>query len=128
MDDEERRELVRELVVSGEATGPKDLARHLADAGCDVGPDVLKRDLRALGAVRVVSPDGPVLAIAIDASRASAAATSADGGAPRSTSRDAGGTLTAQITSDPDWPLQVVVAAVALAFFLVALVAWLLGS
>ena len=111
-----RRRAVRDLVVAGGVTGPRDLAGRLADAGIDAPPDALRADLRALGVVRVQGPDGPVLAVPED--RGVAASPAARPGA---------GGLVAEITSDPDWKLQVVVLSVVLAFLLAGLVAWLLG-
>ena len=112
-----RRRAVRDLVVAGGVTGPRDLAGRLADAGIDAPPDALRADLRALGVVRVQGPDGPVLAVPED--RGAAAASPA--------TRPCANGLVAEITSDPDWKLQVVVLSVVLAFLLAGLVAWLLG-
>jgi len=122
MDEHDRRELVRNLVVSGAVDGPKDIARELADAGVDVDADILRGDLRAVGAVRVAGADGPTLAILVDKTHAPA---------PTHTepakSKKPQGKLAAEVTSDPDWPLQVVVAAVAVAFLLVAVLVWAIG-
>jgi hypothetical protein len=99
-------------VVAGGITGPRDLARRLADAGIETSPDAIRGDLRALGVVRIVGPDGPLLAVPEDRMPADAGA---------------GPGMVAEITSDPDWKLQVVVLSVVLAFLLAGLVAWLLG-
>ena len=106
-----RRRAVRDLVVAGDITGPRQLAGRLAELGHPTSADDLRADLRALGAVRVVGPSGPVLAVPVD--RAGAAP--GEGG------------LVAEITADPDWKLQAVVLTVVLAFLLAGLVAWLLG-
>ena len=122
MDTHDRREMVRDLVVSGAVDGPKDIARELADAGVEVDADILRGDLRALGAVRVAGADGPTLAILVDRAHASATAH-----AEPVKARKAPGRLAAEVTSDPDWPLQAVVAAVAGAFLLVAVLVWAIG-
>jgi len=112
-----RRRAARDLVVAGGVTGPRDLAGRLAERGIEASPDALRADLRALGVVRVVGPDGPVLAVPED--RGAPA-----GGAP---ARSGAPALVAEITADPDWKLQAVVLTVVLAFLLAGLVAWLLG-
>lgn len=107
-----RRRAARELVVAGGVTGPRDLARRLADRGFEAAPDALRADLRALGVVKVLAPEGTVLALPEEREAVGA------GGA--------GGPV-AEITADPDWKLQAVVVTVVLAFLLAGLVAWLLG-
>lgn len=111
-----RRRAARDLVVAGGVTGPRDLAGRLAERGIEASPDALRADLRALGVVRVLGPDGPVLAVPED--RGAPASGPARSGAPA---------LVAEITADPDWKLQTVVLTVVLAFLLAGLVAWLLG-
>ena len=120
MDEADRRALVRDLVVSGAVDGPKDIARELATAGVDVDAEILRGDLRALGAVRVVGADGPTLAILTDKAAAPAPPEPAKVKKPQ-------GRLVAEVTADPDWPLQAVVAAVAVAFLLIAVVVWAIG-
>lgn len=110
----ERRALVRAEVAAGGVTGLKDLAGRLADAGVDVTPDQLRADLRALGAVRVEGPDGPVLAIPVDGDRSAGR-----GAAPA--------TLAATVADDADWKLQVGVLVVVVVFVLVALLGWLIS-
>lgn len=114
----ERRRAVRMLVVAGGVAGPRDLADRLAERGIESSPDELRADLRALGVVKVVGAEGPVLAVAVDRGA------SAAGGSSRS---GAGRGVVAEVTADPDWKLQAVVLAVVLAFLLAGLVAWLLG-
>lgn len=104
-----RRRATRELVVAGGVTGPRDLARRLADRGFEAAPDALRSDLRAIGVVKVVGPEGTVLAVPAEREAAD------------------GGGLVAEITADPDWKLHVVVLTVVLAFLLAGLVGWLLG-
>ena len=119
MDEADRRALVRDLVVSGAVDGPKDIARELSTAGVDVDAEILRGDLRALGAVRVVGAEGPTLAILTDK-----AAVPAPPEPATTKGKKPQGRLAAEVTADPDWPLQVVVAAVAVAFLLIALLVW----
>lgn len=84
----------------------------MAEAGYDVSPDQLRSDVRALGAVRIEGPDGPVLALPVDVADGSA------GEAPK---------LAAVVTADPDWRLQVGVVIVVALFVLVALLGWLIS-
>jgi hypothetical protein len=124
----ERRRAVRAAIVAGGVTGPRDLVDQLELLGIAAEPDDVRGDLRALGAIRVAGPDGPVLALPAPGS----------GGGPGGGSGGGGGggggagappaeRLTAAITSDPDWKLQAVVVAVVLAFVLAGLLTWALA-
>jgi hypothetical protein len=95
-------------------TSLRELAGRLEDAGVEVTPDVLRSDVRALGAIRVQHGDGTVLALPVDdgAARSSGSATER---------------LAAEVSADPDWRIQVGVVAVVALFVLVGFAGWLLS-
>lgn len=109
-----RRAAVRRELAAGDVASIRDLASRLQAEGVEVTPDALRSDVRALGAVRVQHGDGTILALPVD-----------DGPA-----RPAGGTsdrLTAEVSADPDWKIQVGVVAVVAVFLLVGFLGWLLS-
>lgn len=110
-----RRDEVRRQVAAGDVAGLRELAARLEAEGVTVTPDVLRADLRALGVVRVERGEASVLAIPVD------------GPAPKGP-----GTVTerlaAEVSSDPDWPIQLGVAAVVAVFVLVGLLGWLISA
>ena len=111
----ERRAQVRRQLAAGDVTGLRELAGRLQDDGVTVTADVLRSDVRALGAIRVQHGDTSVLALPVD-----------DAG-----SRAPGGTterLAAEISADPDWRIQVGVVAVVALFLLVAFLGWLIST
>jgi arginine repressor len=109
----ERRAAVRRELAAGDVTGLRDLAARLQAADIAVTPDALRADVRSLGAIRVQHGEGSVLALPVgDAAPAG-----------RTTDR-----LVAEVSSDPDWPIQVGVAAVVGVFLLVALLGWLISG
>ncbi|MCU1453879.1 MAG: hypothetical protein JWN46_2025 [Acidimicrobiales bacterium] len=116
----ERRQTVRTLLRAGEVRGPRDLRRRLGERGYVVDDEELRGDLQAVGAVRVDGPAGPRLGLA-DWSRAGDERP--DDPAPGSAAG-----VVAAVRADPDWPLQVVVVAVAAVFVLVGFLGWLIGG
>ena len=111
----DRRTLVRSELATGEVTGLRMLADRLAARDVVAGPDELRADVRALGAVRVQVGDTSVLALPVDASG-------------RSSSPAAATLLGNELSRDPDWKLQVGVVAVVALFLLVAFAGWLLSA
>ncbi len=109
-----RRKEIRRRLATGDIASLRDLAGRLQDDGITVTPDVLRADVRALGAIRVQHGEGSVLALPVDDSAGRPAA----GAAER---------LTAEIGADPDWRLQVGVVAVVALFLLVGLLGWLIS-
>ena len=111
----DRRAAVRAALGSGEVTGLRMLAERLEADGFEVAPDALRADVRSLGAVRVQHGESSVLALPV---------------APegRGADRSAAPPLAAEIAADPDWKLQVGVAAVVIVFLLVALLGWLIST
>ncbi|MFN8017093.1 MAG: hypothetical protein U0P45_03115 [Acidimicrobiales bacterium] len=105
----ERRAAVRAAIVGGDVDSLRALGTRLRDEGHPVTPDELRADLKELGAVKVESPDGPRYAIPVE---------------EPSTEPPA---AVAALVADPDWPIQVAVAAVVVVFVLVALVGWLIA-
>lgn len=103
------------MIVAGGVTSPRDLAARLHDQGIDAEPAQLRADLRALGAIRVVGPDGEVLAVP------------ADPGSPKQPTSAPGPTLAQEVVADPDWKLQAAVVSVVALLVLVGLLGWLLG-
>jgi hypothetical protein len=112
---------VRRELALGDVAGLRDLAGRLESEGIAVSPDVLRADVRALGAVRVQRGGSSVLALPVDdgSGRPTGPGGSADAGA---TAR-----LANEISADPDWKLQVGVVAVVAVFVLVALLGWLIS-
>ena len=110
----ERRALVRQELAAGDVTGLRMLADRLATRDVVAGPDELRSDVRALGAVRVQAGDASVLALPVDPDARSVPA----GPAPL---------LANEVSRDPDWKLQVGVVAVVAVFLLVAFVGWLIS-
>lgn len=111
-----RRAEVERQLASGDVTGLRALAKRLDDEGISVTPDELRADVRSLGAVRVRHGETSVLALPVDGPAKAGASSS-------STSR-----LAAEVTSDPDWPIQVGVAVVVGAFLVIALLGWLIST
>ena len=109
----ERRSAVRDAVVAGGVDTLRTLGRRLHDEGISAGPDDLRTDLRALGALKVVGPDGPVYALPAEG----------EGHVPRRTPK-----LATELVADPDWPLQLAVVAVLVLFLLVGLVGWIIAA
>jgi hypothetical protein len=111
-----RRAEIERRLAAGDVTGLRALAARLDGAGIAVTPDQLRAEVRSLGAIRVRHGDTSVLALPVD-------------GADRSRGRGAGTQrLAAEVTSDPDWPIQVGVAAVVAVFLLVGLLGWLIST
>ena len=115
-DEQQRREQVRRELGSGQVTGLRDLASRLQAEGIAAGPDQLRADARALGAVRVQMGETSVLALPVGSDGKPAAQPSTVG------------VLAAEVSSDPDWKLQVGVVAVVALFLLVAFLGWLISS
>lgn len=110
-----RRAEVRRQLAEGDVSGLRDLASRLDAAGIDVTPDELRSDVRALGAIRVQQGASSVLALPVDG--------------PAARAPDAGsGRLVAEVSADPDWPIQVGVAAVVAVFLVIGLLGWLISS
>mgnify|MGYP001160337894 CR=1 FL=1 len=109
----DRRAAVRAALATGEVSGLRMLAERVEAAGFEVEPDVLRADVRSLSAVRVQRGDTSVLALPM---------------APegRGADRTPAPKLTAEISADPDWKLQVGVAAVVIVFLVVAVIGWLI--
>lgn len=112
----ERRAQVRRQLAVGDVATLRDLAGRLQDDGVAVTPEELRADVRALGAIRVQHGDGTVLALPVDDPAGRAA-----GG--RTVER-----LTAEVSADPDWRIQVGVVAVVAVFLLVGLLGWLISG
>ncbi|WP_426571046.1 hypothetical protein [Aquihabitans sp. McL0605] len=110
----ERRAQVRQELAAGDVPGLRVLADRLEAHGFTVTPDELRADVRALGAVRVEHGEGSVLALPVDGDSGASAPVAA----PK---------LTAVVSADPDWRLQVGVAAVVVVFLVVALLGWLIS-
>ena len=113
VDVRERRARVRRELAAGDVASMRDLAGRLQADGIEITPEALRSDVRALGAIRVHHGDDAMLALPVDG---------AAGGSGSSTER-----LAAEISSDPDWRIQVGVAIVVAAFVLVALLGWLIS-
>ncbi len=112
-----RRAGVRRELEAGDVTGLKDLAARLEAQDISVTPEELRADVRALGAVRVQHGGDAVLALLVD-----------DGGRrARGTAGTASQRLRNEVSADPDWRLQVGVAAVVVGFLVVGLLGWLIS-
>mgnify|MGYP001071054148 CR=1 FL=1 len=111
---EGRRARVRQQLAAGDVAGLRDLAGRLKDDGVTVTPEALRADVRALGAIRVQRGDGTVLALPVDDG-------SGRGSGPAAL-------LAAEVSSDPDWRIQVGVVAVVALFLLVAFAGWLISA
>ena len=109
-----RRETVRQAIVASGPLGLRELAERLEAEGHPMSREELRADVRALGAIRVETPDGPMLAIPIDEDAPGANGSVAE-------------LLQAEVSADPDWRLQVGVAVVVAVFVLVALLGWLIS-
>jgi hypothetical protein len=114
-----RRAEVRRHLAEGDVSGLRDLASRLEAAGIDVTPDELRSDVRALGAIRVQHGASSVLALPVDGG-----GTPAGTGAPAARS----GRLAAEVSADPDWPIQVGVVAVVVVFLVIGLLGWLIST
>lgn len=114
-----RRAEARRLLADGDVTGLRELASRLEAEGFEVTPDELRADVRALGAIRVQHGDSSVLALPVDGAPGGAGARGAD--------REQG-RLAAEISADPDWPIQVGVAAVVAVFLVIGLLGWLIST
>lgn len=112
----QRRAEVRKQLAAGDVANLRDLFSRLQAGGVEVAPDVLRADVRALGAIKVQHGDDTVLALPAD-----------DAAAPKP-----GGTaaerLAAEVSADPDWRIQVGVVVVVALFLLVALIGWLISA
>lgn len=114
---DERRAAVERELVRGDVVGLRELAGRLESEGITVTPEVLRADVRALGAVRVQKGATSVLALPVDAG--GRAGSGSEGRVPPR--------LAAEISADPDWSVQVGVVAVVVVFMLVALLGWLIS-
>lgn len=110
----ERRALVRRELATGEITGLRMLADRLAAHDVVAGPDELRADVRALGALRVQVGDASVLALPVD-------------GDGRPTSTAPAPLAANELSRDPDWTLQLGVVVVVAVFLLVAFAGWLIS-
>lgn len=108
-----RRAEVERQLAAGDVTGLRSLASRLEGAGIAVTPDELRADVRSLGAVRVRHGDTSVLALPVDG--------------PARSGGSAADRLRAEVTADPDWPIQIGVAVVVAVFVLVGLLGWLIS-
>lgn len=108
------RRAVREHLEAGDVASLRDLAGRLLADGIEVTPEVLRADVRDLGAIRAKHGEGTLLVLPLDD-----AAVRADGPV---TER-----LAVEVSHDPDWKIQVGVVAVVALFLLVGFLGWLLS-
>lgn len=111
-----RRAEVERQLAAGDVSGLKALAARLDEQGITATADELRADVRALGGIRVRHGDSSVLALPVDGA-----------GTRGPSTGSSTGRLNAEITSDPDWPIQLGVAIVVGVFLLVALLGWLIS-
>lgn len=109
-----RRAEVERQLAGGDVSGLKALAARLDEQGIAVTPDELRADVRSLGGIRVRHGDSSVLALPVD-------------GPARAPAGTGSARLSAEIASDPDWPIQLGVALVVGVFLLIALLGWLIS-
>jgi DNA-binding IclR family transcriptional regulator len=118
-----RRTEVERHLAEGDVAGLRALAERLEADGLAVTADELRADVRSLGAIRVRRGESSVLALPVDGP---AGRRSGSDRSDRAGGSD--GRLVAEVSADPDWPIQVGVAAVVVVFLVIGLLGWLISS